>query len=50
VIEYDEVKKSVNLAKHGLDLVYTKRGGNVRAISLRRASKTERRKLYEQAK
>ncbi len=35
---------------HGvvLALVYTKRGGNVRAISLRRASKAER-KLYEKS-
>ena len=32
-----------------LALVYIKRGNKVRAISLRRASKTER-KLYEQSK
>ncbi len=89
MIEYDEVKRQANIAKHGLDLadahlvydsvnkltiesprdsehrlmdialvelmgvvlalVYVKRGSKVRVISLRRASKTER-KLYEQAK
>jgi uncharacterized DUF497 family protein len=88
MIVYDEAKRQINIAKHGLDfadagivydapskitlesprqgedrrmdialvevigvvlvLVYVERGDEVRAISLRRASKTER-SLYEAA-
>ena len=53
--EWDERKRAANLEKHGLDfvdahlvmLVYAMRGGTVRCISLRPASKSERKVFRE---
>ena len=46
--EWDEEKDRINRQKHGISVVFTERGENIRLISARLATESERRLYYDQ--